>query len=59
MKVTDDPGQKGFGLAAMKTPAGRPILPVMVIVFDVAGFPDVQGREEVITQVTRSPDTGL
>ena len=59
VQVTDEPGQKGFGTAVMDTPAGTPRVPVIVMVFDVAGFPEVQASDEVRTQVTTSPDTGL
>ena len=59
MNVTGEPGQKGFGVAVIDTPAGRPIVPVMVIVFDVAGLFVIQsGSEEVRMQLTRSPFKG-
>ena len=59
MQVTEDPGQNGLGTAPMDTLAGTPRVPVIVMVFDVAGFPEAQASDEVRTQVTTSPDTGL
>ena len=57
--VTADPGQKGFGTAVMLTPAGNPVFTIIVMQFEVAGFPVVQGREEVRTQHTISPPAGV
>ena len=59
MKVTGFPGQKGLGVALIDTPAGRVLLTIIVIVFDVAGFPLVQSDEEVKMQVTTSPFIGV
>ena len=57
--VTDDPGQKGFGTALMLTPAGNPVSTIIVMQFEVAGFPETQGREEFRIQQTISPATGV
>jgi hypothetical protein len=59
VKVTNDPGQKGFDEATMVTPAGRFELTIIVITFDVAGFPVVHCAPEVRIQRTRSPFAGL
>ena len=59
VNVTEVPGQKGLGKAVMETPAGRPMLPIIVISFDKAGLPVMQARFEVIIHVTLSPVTGL
>ena len=59
VKVTEDPGQNGLGLAVMDTDAGSPGMPVMTSAFEVAGFPDTQAREEFRRQVTTSPEIGL
>ena len=59
VKVTDVPGQKGFGFAIIEIPAGSPVFPIIVIELEVAGFPVGQATEEVIIHVTRSPETGL
>ena len=39
LKVTDTPWQDGFVSVAMDTPAGRLGLTIIVIRFEVAGFP--------------------
>ena len=57
-KVTDDPGQNGFGVAVMDTPAGRFALTIIVIEFDVAGLLIGQAMFEFKTQVTTSPLMG-
>jgi hypothetical protein len=59
VKVTGDPGQKGFGLAAMATEAGNPGVPVMTIELEEAGLPETHCREEVRMHATASPVTGL
>lgn len=59
VKVTDVPGQKGFGFAAIDTPAGSPVLPVSVMVLEVTGLTNGQATDEVRTQLTTSPETGL
>jgi hypothetical protein len=59
VKVTDDPGQKGFDDAPIVTPAAIPEMAFIVMLLLVAGFPDVQVAEEVKTQVTKSPLAGL
>ena len=58
LKVTDDPGQNGFGVAVMDTPAGRFALTIIVIEFDVAGLLIGQAMFEFKTQVTTSPLMG-
>ena len=58
LKVTDDPGQKGFGVAVIDTPAGRFALTTMVMAFDEAGFPIGQAMFEFKMQVTTSPLLG-
>jgi hypothetical protein len=59
VKVTDDPGQKGFDDAVMVTPAGRFELTIIVIIFEVAGLPVVHCAPEVSMQRTWSPFAGL
>ena len=59
VKVTDDPGQKGFDDAIMVTPARRFELTIIVIVFEVAGLPSGQAMLEVRKHDTRSPFDGL
>ena len=58
VKVTDDPGQNGFGVAVMDTPAGRFELTTIVMEFDDAGLPIGQAMFEFKTQVTTSPLLG-
>ena len=58
VKVTDDPGQNGFGEAEIDTPAGRFALTTIVIEFDVAGLPVGQAMFEFKTHVTISPLLG-
>ena len=58
VKMAGEPGQKGFGLAAIDMPAGGPTESVIVIKLDIPGFPETQSREEVRTQDTISPDPG-
>jgi hypothetical protein len=58
-KVTDDPGQNGLDDATMETPARRLLFWIMVIIFDVAGFPVGQAMLEVRIHNTKSPDTGI
>ena len=58
LKVTDDPGQKGFGVAVIDIPAGRFALTIIVMEFDVAGLPIGQAMFEFKTHVTTSPLLG-
>ena len=58
LKVTDDPGLKGFGVAMIDTPAGRFALTTMVMAFDIAGLPIGQEIFEFKMQVTTSPLLG-
>ena len=57
--VIDVPGQNGFVGVEMETPAGRFVLTIIVIAFDIAGFPVTQLADEVTSQVTTSPFTAL
>ena len=57
--VTEVPVQTGFADAVMETLTGSNGLTVIVIVFDVAGFPVAQLRLEVNTQVMRLPLAGI
>ena len=59
LQVTDPPGQNGLGVAVMVTPAGSPVLTIIVMEFDVAGLPVVQGKDEFREQVTTSPPAGV
>jgi hypothetical protein len=59
VKVTDDPGQKGFDDAVIATPAVIPEMAFIVMLLLDAGFPVVQLAEDVKTQVTKSPLAGL
>ena len=55
MKVTELPAQiASEGEADILTLAGSTGFTVIVIGFDVAGFPDTQVKEDVITTVTTS-----
>ena len=55
VKVTELPAQiPPEGEADILTLAGSTEFTVIVIGFDVAGFPDTQVKEEVITTVTTS-----
>ena len=55
VKVTDVPEQTGLVDTAIDTLAATVELTTIVIVFDVAGLPDIQLKDEVITTVTTSP----
>jgi hypothetical protein len=57
--VTAMPEQTGFADAVIVILTGRFGLTVMVIWFEVAGFPAGQIAFEVRMQDTRSPDAGL
>jgi hypothetical protein len=57
VNVTFVPEQIGFDEAAIETLAGRFGFTVIVTVFDVAGLPVTQLREDVITQYTVLPFT--
>ena len=59
VKVTDVPEQTGFAEAVITTLTAETGLTVMVIVFDVAGFPDGQLMFDVRTQLTAFPLTGV
>ena len=59
LKVTGNPGQKGFVGVTIEIPAGRFGFTFIVIVLLVAGFPAGQFAFEVKTQVTISPFTGI
>ena len=50
VNVTDAPGQKGFDDAAIVIPAGNPVFTTIVMELDVAGFPEIQGSEELRIQ---------
>jgi hypothetical protein len=50
VKVTDDPGQKGFDDAAIVIPAGKPVLTTIVIELDVAGLPETHINDELSVQ---------
>ena len=58
VKVTDVPAQTGLADAPIDTLTGNNGFTVMVIVFDVAGFPEVQVAFDVTTQVIALPLTG-
>ena len=59
VKVTDVPAQTGFADAPIKTLTGRLGLTVIVIEFDVAGFPVGHVAFDVNTQVITSPLSGV
>ena len=59
VKVTDEPGQKGFVGVAMLTPAGKLLISVIVKLLLDAGLPEVQASEEVRIQNTWSPFDGM
>jgi hypothetical protein len=59
VKVTGLFWQEGLAEAVMVIPTGWLGLTVMVIGFEVAGFPEVQVAFEVIWQVTMSPLSGI
>ena len=59
LKLTIDPAQKGLADALTEMLTGRFGLTVTATGMLVAGFPEVHASEEVITQVTRSPDEGV
>ena len=54
MKVTADPGQKGFEDATIVIPAGRLAFTTMVTGFNKAGFPEVHVSEDNRVQVIKS-----
>jgi hypothetical protein len=59
VNVTCEPVQTGFSEALMVMLTGRFGLTVVQIVFEVAGFPVVQERFDVRTQVIQSPFNGV
>ena len=60
VKVTILPSQAGLAEAAMDTLTGIAELMVIIIAFDVAGFPVAQGAAlEVSTQITTSLSDGI
>ena len=59
VNITDVPEQTGFAEAVMATLTAETGLTAMVIVFDVAGFPDGQPMFDVRTQLTVFPLTGV
>ena len=56
--VTELPAQQGLGEAVIVIETGAEGMTLMVIPFDVAGFPVAQVRLEVNTQVIISPFVG-
>jgi len=54
VKVTTEPGQKGFADAVIVTPAGKPEFSVIVIEFEVTGLLIGQEILELSSQVTTS-----
>jgi hypothetical protein len=59
VKATDVPAHTGLAEADIATLAGRYVLTVMLISFDVAGLPVAHVALEVMTQVTRSQLSGV
>ena len=59
VKVAEVPAHTGFAEAAIATLTGRFGLTIIVTVFDVAGFPDVQVSLDVSKQMTISPLEGV
>ena len=59
VNVTLVPAQTGLADAVMETLTGNKGFTVMVIVFEVAGFPVAQISFDVIMQETMSPFTGM
>ena len=59
VNVTDVPKQTGFSLTAILTATGKLVFTVIVIAFEVAGFPVVQDELEVKIQVTTSLLAGI
>ena len=59
VNVTELPWQTGLADGETETLTGRLGLTVMQIEFDVTGFPVVQGRFELSTQVIQSPLKGI
>ena len=59
VKVTDDPGQKGFDDGVMVILAGKLLLTVINSVLLVIGLFIGQGIDDVNLQLTRSPFVGL
>jgi hypothetical protein len=59
VKVADAIAHTGLDEAAIATLAGRYVLTVMLIAFDVAGLPVTHVALEVMTQVTWSPLFGV
>jgi hypothetical protein len=57
--VTGVPAQTGFNEGVIKTLATTLLSSIIVIVFEVAGFPVGQGTLEFNSQETISPFTGL
>jgi hypothetical protein len=58
VKVTEDPAQTGFALAAMETLTGSSGLTVIVTWLDVAGLPVAHVTFEVRMTLTSSPLAG-
>ena len=59
VKVTDVPAHTGFAEAPIETLTGSNGFTIIVMVFDVAGFPVGHVTFDVSTQVTISPLTGV
>jgi hypothetical protein len=59
VKVTGFPEQTGLDDAMMVMPIGNTGLTVMVIGFEIAGFSEVHTSEELTSQLTTSPSTGV
>jgi len=59
VKVTGFPRQMGLEDAVMPTETGNEVLTIMVMVFEVAGLPDMQDELDVRMQDTRSLLAGV
>jgi hypothetical protein len=59
VKVTAIPAQTGFTEAVIETLTTTLLSSIIVIVFEVAGFPVGQGTLEFNTQETLSPFAGM
>ena len=59
MKVTDVPVQTGFDDADIETPAVGVEFTSIVMLLDVAGFPEIQVSLDVKTQSTTSLFAGV
>jgi len=59
VNMTVEPAHTGLAEAEIRTLTEAGVVTDIVIMLEVAGLPEVQDKEDVITQLTKSPLEGI